>query len=288
MIVGVHGIGKYRYYEEAGGSPGRAAETMRLKWNGYLGKGLGRGIGRGNGEYFSEIAYYAHHLRPAAQTPGPARSVSQPELKQMEAPARLVFADWAAQLDGRLRGAAAAGESLTGVVHRLTGWLLDSLGPRAVRFAESFCPEVAAYLGGGDPRSRARDAVADTIRRRAPRVVVAHSLGSVVTYEALWAQPELEVELLVTLGSPLGMRNVVFERLLPAPLNGWGTRPPGVRRWINVADKDDIAAIPSDLGGCFEGVERDLPCNIDALDFHTVRNYLGCGVVNDYLKPYVP
>lgn len=272
-IVGVHGIGKYRYYAEAEGSPGRAAEAMRSKWNAYLGKGLAEE----NGEYFSEIAYYAHHLHPAA----PARPV-----RQMEAPARLVFADWAAQLNGRL-GVAAAGETLTGLVHRLATWLLDSLGPRAVRFAETFCPEVAAYLGGGDRRIRARDTVADVIRRRRPRVVIAHSLGSVVTYEALWARPELEVELLVTLGSPLGMRNVIFERLRPAPRNGRGARPPGVHRWINVADKDDIAAIPSELGGCFEGVERDVTCNIDLLDFHTVRNYLGCGVLSDYLKPYL-
>lgn len=278
VIVGVHGIGKYHYYEDAGGSPGGAAEAMRVKWNRYL----GRGFGRENGEYFSEIAFYAHHLRPADPSNRPDRRTP---VGRMETPARLVLADWVTQLDGRLRGL--AGETLTGLAHRLAEWLLDTLGPHAVRFAEDFCPEVAAYLGGGAPRNRARDAVADTIRRRAPRVVIAHSLGSVVTYEALWAHPELSVELLITLGSPLGMRDVVFERLLPAPVNGRGARPPGVGRWINVADKDDIAAIPPDLRGCFEGVECDVTCNIDTLDFHTVRNYLGCGAINDFLEPYM-
>ncbi|MCT9933402.1 hypothetical protein N5079_24615 [Planotetraspora sp. A-T 1434] len=274
-IVGVHGIGKYHYYEEAGGSPGGAAEAMLAKWNGYLHKGLSGGAPYAGQRYFSEIAYYAHHLHKGPPKPP----------RQMDPPAKLVFADWAAQLDGRVPSA--AGESLTGVAHRLAEWLLARLGPGAVKFAQDFCPEVAAYLGGGDPRIRARDAVADVIRRRQPRVVVAHSLGSVVTYEAFWAHPDLSTELLITLGSPLGMKNVVFERLSPIPAHGRGARPPGVARWINIADKDDIAAIPPALRDRFDGVERDVACNIDWLDFHTVRNYLGCGTANDYLRPYV-
>ncbi|WP_204050136.1 hypothetical protein [Microbispora siamensis] len=273
-IVGVHGIGKYHYYEEAGGSAGGAAETMRAKWNAYLHQGL-TGRTDGAGDYFAEIAYYAHHLHTGPQKPP----------RQMETPAKLVLADWAVQLGGPFRDV--AGESLTGLAHRLAEWLLTRMGPQAVRFAQDFCPEVAAYLGGGDPRVRAREAVADVVRRRRPRVVVAHSLGSVVTYEALWAHPDLSVELLVTLGSPLGMRDVVFERLAPVPVRGRGARPPGVRRWINIADKDDIAAIPAVLASCFDGVDRDVSCDIDWLDFHTVRNYLRCGSANEYLKPYV-
>ncbi|NJP25835.1 hypothetical protein OHB01_33330 [Microbispora hainanensis] len=273
-IVGVHGIGKYHYFEEAGGSAGGAAEAVRAKWNTYLHQGL-NGRADGTGEYFAEIAYYAHHLHGGPPKPP----------RQMATPAKLVLADWAVQLGGPFREA--AGESLTGLAHRLAEWLLTRMGPQAVRFAEDFCPEVAAYLGGGDPRVRAREAVAEVVRRRRPRVVVAHSLGSVVTYEALWAHPDLSVELLVTLGSPLGMRGVVFERLAPVPVRGRGARPPGVRRWINIADKDDIAAIPAVLASCFDGVERDVSCDIDWLDFHTVRNYLRCGSANEFLKPYV-
>ncbi|MBX6385218.1 MAG: hypothetical protein IRZ07_19985 [Microbispora sp.] len=272
-IVGVHGIGKYHYYEEAGGSAAGAAEAVRAKWNAYLHQGL-TGRETGTGDYFAEIAYYAHYLHG-----GPPKAP-----RQMEMPAKLVLTDWAAQLGGPFRE---AGESLTGLAHRLAEWLLDRLGPQAVRFARDFCPEVATYLGGGEPRVRARDAVADVVRRRRPRVVVAHSLGSVVTYEALWAHPDLPVELLVTLGSPLGMRDVVFERLIPAPVRGRGARPPGVRRWINIADKDDIAAIPAVLASCFDGVDEDVSCDIDWLDFHTVRNYLRCGAVEEYLKPYL-
>ncbi|MET7736531.1 hypothetical protein ABZT02_35015 [Streptomyces sp. NPDC005402] len=45
------------------------------------------------------------------------------------------------------------------------------------------------------------------------RVVVAHSLDSVVAYEALCARPGHQVRALVTIGSPLGIPNVNLHRL---------------------------------------------------------------------------
>lgn len=50
-----------------------------------------------------------------------------------------------------------------------------------------------------------------------PRIVMAHSLGSAVAYEALHAHPELRPELFLTLGSPLALPRAVFHRLCPTP-----------------------------------------------------------------------
>jgi hypothetical protein len=83
------------------------------------------------------------------------------------------------------------------------------------------------------------------------RVVVGHSLGSVIAYEVLCAHPEWQVTDLVTLGSPLGMRSVIFDRLEPSPDNGVGVWPGAVRRWTNIADRDDIVAVPATLAGRF-------------------------------------
>ncbi|MEU9886026.1 hypothetical protein [Sphaerisporangium sp. NPDC051011] len=278
-IVGVHGIGKYKYFQAAGTAKG-AADTMRAKWNRYLHTGLTGGAPYTGQSYVSEVAYYAHLLRK--ETPAATRS----DLRKMDAESQLVLAAWMKQM-GQVGDF--AGEKLTGLIHRLAEWLLARLGPHAKDFAEDFCPEVAAYLASADAaaRVRARDAVAETIRRNRPKVVIAHSLGSVVTYEALWAHPDLSVELLITLGSPLGMRGVIFERLQPLPQGGRGRCPRGVRRWVNIADKDDIAAIPGALKGTFDGVTLDERVNIDWADFHTVRNYLGCGAVNEHLEPYL-
>ncbi len=278
-IVGVHGIGKYRYYEDAGRSVPGAAEAMRVKWNRYLHAGLTGGQAHRGESYIAEIAYYAHHLCEPRK--GGARKA-----RAMDAEAQRVFLDWATQLEG-VRGA--AGESLTGALRWATEYLLGKLERRSVEFAMLFCPEVAAYLESADGPARegARRAVAETIRRNRPRVVIAHSLGSVVAYETLHANPDLKVDLLITLGSPLGMRNVIFERLLPAPLEGKGGRPAGVARWVNIADKDDIAAIPPSLRSCFTGVDHDGAVNLDWIDFHTAEKYLGCGALAPFLKPYV-
>ena len=88
------------------------------------------------------------------------------------------------------------------------------------------------------------------------RVLVGHSLGSVIAYEALCAHPEWPVRALVTLGSPLGIRNLIFDRLLPAPVpaasggvrGGW---PSGIRSWVNVADAGDVVALVKDLRPLF-------------------------------------
>ena len=139
-----------------------------------------------------------------------------------------------------------------------------------------FCQEVRSYLTDPDRRAAVRDTVADTITAARPRVLFAHSLGSVVAYETLWARPDLQVELLVTVGSPLGMPDVVFDRLQPGPTNGRGQRPPGVRRWINIADPGDIVAVPRGLAASFTGIDADLTTPIGVFNFHKVTGYLSC------------
>ncbi|MEV0231389.1 hypothetical protein [Nonomuraea sp. NPDC050786] len=273
-IVGVHGIGKYRYYIEAGGSAAGAAEAMRIKWDRYLHVALG-GEARA---YFSEIAFYSHHLHDGRR--GQSNNGRLPRsAAAMDRPAQQVLAAWA-----RNRG---VGEHVTGALKSFTGWLLDRLDGRSAAFARLFAPEVAAYLTDEGRREKCRQVVADVIRKNRPQVVIAHSLGSVVTYEALWANPDLRIDLLITLGSPLGMRNVVFEQLLPAPINGRGERPEGVRRWVNIADKDDIAAIPPNLAVSFTGVDAEELVNLDWIDFHTAEKYLGCPALDPHLRPFL-
>jgi hypothetical protein len=83
------------------------------------------------------------------------------------------------------------------------------------------------------------------------RVVIGHSLGSVVAYEYLCQDQPGPVELLVTVGSPLGIPNVVFDRLTPAPVAGAGAWPGRVAGWVNVADRDDVVALRKDLAPLF-------------------------------------
>jgi pimeloyl-ACP methyl ester carboxylesterase len=71
------------------------------------------------------------------------------------------------------------------------------------------------------------------------KVVVAHSLGTVLSYMALCNHPQWNIDTLVTLGSPLG-QPMVQGMLDPKPPT-W----PNVRRWVNVrALGDKAAALP--------------------------------------------
>jgi pimeloyl-ACP methyl ester carboxylesterase len=77
------------------------------------------------------------------------------------------------------------------------------------------------------------------------RIVLAHSLGSVVAYEALHAKPQ-PLPLLITMGSPLGLASVI-RRLQQPP-----AYPAGVQRWINLVDRDDIVAARPKLSMIFD------------------------------------
>src|SRR5262249_41137847 len=66
-------------------------------------------------------------------------------------------------------------------------------------------------------RQQARKRVGEAVGPES-HVLVGHSLGSVVAYEALCANPDWPVRMLVTIGSPLGIPNLIFDRLDPAPL----------------------------------------------------------------------
>lgn len=111
--------------------------------------------------------------------------------------------------------------------------------------------QVRRYLTEPGLRRRIRDRVCAQIGPET-RVVVAHSLGSVVAYEALCASAGHRVRALVTLGSPLGIPNLIFDRLEPTPTGGVGQWPGGEGLvWTNIADSGDLVALVKDLNPLF-------------------------------------
>jgi pimeloyl-ACP methyl ester carboxylesterase len=140
--------------------------------------------------------------------------------------------------------------------------------------------QVRRYMTDLQVRRAALDRVAAGIGADT-RVLVGHSLGSVVAYEALCAHPDWPVRALVTLGSPLGIRNLIFDRLVPVPAaegsgrvrGGW---PHGVRSWVNVADAGDVVALVKDLRPLFGD---QVACYLvhNGSHAHDVRPYLTAG-----------
>ncbi|MGA4843768.1 hypothetical protein [Streptomyces sp. G45] len=81
---------------------------------------------------------------------------------------------------------------------------------------------------------RARERVLAELDPARPTIVIAHSLGTVVAWEAL-AGYEGPVPLFLTLGSPLAMNALIWQRLRPRP----PAVPATVRRWVDFWDGDD-------------------------------------------------
>ncbi|RFS19933.1 hypothetical protein DVR12_19580 [Chitinophaga silvatica] len=71
-----------------------------------------------------------------------------------------------------------------------------------------------------------------------PCVIVAHSLGTVVAYNVLHQLPTANIDTLITLGSPLGIRAV--KNYLTKPL----MMPSCIGKlWFNALDRNDIVAL---------------------------------------------
>ncbi len=81
-------------------------------------------------------------------------------------------------------------------------------------------------------------------------VIIAHSMGTVVAYEALCEHPEWTVETLLTIGSPLG-GDWVFDHLRPPVADEVGVWPGSIDRWVNVASVGDQACAEPKLARWF-------------------------------------
>ena len=137
--------------------------------------------------------------------------------------------------------------------------------------------QVSTYFGDKKTRADVQEKVAAAIADDT-RVIVGHSLGSVVAYEVLFAHPHQQVRALVTLGSPLGLRNVVFDRLTPAPAAVPGSKQvmgawPPVGMWANVADTGDVVAAVEDLRPLFGSGIRQLRV-YNGAKAHDMTSYL--------------
>lgn len=109
------------------------------------------------------------------------------------------------------------------------------------------------------------------------RVVVAHSLGSVVAYEALCALSKCQVTDLVTLGSPLGVPHIVLHRLQPKPSADSGSTvarwPAAVQRWTNISDDGDFVALQPRLREIFGPQVTDVAIS-NGFTAHQIERYL--------------
>jgi hypothetical protein len=125
-------------------------------------------------------------------------------------------------------------------------WFSDPVMRVAAPVVWRTVTQVSQYMSDKGIRSRSQQRVLDLIDDDT-RLVIGHSLGSVVAYETLHhtTQPLA----LITLGSPLGLKNIIWSK---DRLQVWPAHVPAtVTSWYNFAAKDDLVAARLDIADYF-------------------------------------
>lgn len=155
--------------------------------------------------------------------------------------------------------------------------IVGSIPSDEARDARTFANDVMFILDESR-RCAARQRVGREIERAIATgrsvVVLAYSLGSVVTYQYLQERPlrpgERPIDL-VTIGSPLGVPGL---RALLGLEADTLPMPPSVRSWRNIRDVDDPVAGPVTSGSAHGTIVDVLTSRSGAADAHRIEHYL--------------
>lgn len=141
--------------------------------------------------------------------------------------------------------------------------------------------EIDRYFNNtGDVAREIRELLKQTLRpmleQQQDVLLIGHSLGSVIAYDALWELTHREgltgkVDFL-TLGSPMGM-HYIQRRLLGMNGHAEKSYPGLIRRWINLAAEGDVTALNQKLSESFQPMlEQGLVVSIED-HCHGIYNY---------------
>lgn len=245
-VVCVHGIGNQV----------KGEQSLLKDWYLAMTDGLTRATAPAVPPDEVTMAFYADLFRPAGQLLAVGDPLYTAQDVELGLEQDLLFAWWQATADVDDQVAPPGADTLVRTPRSVQAALRQLSRSRffanvALRAMVFDLKQVRRYLTDPDLREQARARVWACIGPTT-RVVVAHSLGSVVAYETLCAHPGHPVRALVTLGSPLGIANLVFDRLDPAPTQGRGRWPgPSDLAWTNIADQGDVVALTKDLRSQF-------------------------------------
>jgi hypothetical protein len=145
--------------------------------------------------------------------------------------------------------------------------LMDGVMAKLVGFVK----QVRRYLEDDEFRGLVHAEVTAAMRTR-PKVVVGHSLGSVIAYDWLQQNTPDDPPALITIGSPLGFETIRKRLDQPMDRSRW---PDGARTWTNIAAGLDPVALVKDLGPLYHPDIEDLPCRNPAKTAHSALDYLG-------------
>ncbi len=232
--------------------------------------------------YGTELANFSRAATDAVKAGGQSRTVSTQEFALYQE-----YADYLGISPEQIEAAANAHGFETQAIEQGApheAWIigiasiLESLLPDEGKFvAGKFLRQAAVYI----ERKGVQNAIKSLVRKQVfqtdpdePTVVVAHSLGTVVSYELLTQDPcaANNVRLFCTLGSPLAVRIIS---------NYVGQRPafpkPPITNWFNAHQREDFVTMGRGLSKAvlgFDGVEDFAGVVNHEDDKHSVLAYL--------------
>lgn len=149
---------------------------------------------------------------------------------------------------------------VTAPVLGTVGLAMPLVGTIAKDFADYLNPKLD-YAGGA--RERVRKELCALMDRGDRIILVTHGTGSVIAYDVLWqlsndarfteSYAHGKIEVWLTLGSPLGDRNVQ-KRLLGAKQKTNSRFPSNVIAWHNVAAEDDYTCHDDTMADDYRGM----------------------------------
>jgi len=139
-------------------------------------------------------------------------------------------------------------------------------------------------------RARLKEEIIAACDARRPILLLAHSMGSVIAYDALWQLSRdgssATIDLLVTTGSPLG------QKLVQRNLFGWSAPPEqrfpaNIASWTNIAAVGELTAIDRRLNNDFalmirQGRVRDIN-DIEVFNYYHMHGALNVHAEYGYL-----
>ncbi|MFD2451223.1 S8 family serine peptidase [Ideonella paludis] len=234
MLIYIHGIGHQA-----------PAHQLKARWDLAV---AGREL-----QDDSAMAYWADLLHASDDSAAAAGATLSARSKTVDVAALLQARDLASNPDAvalarNLMTRLGAADTASGRVGRkvlpLPSWARK---PISRVFLTAFLGDVAAYFFGQQGGRPLREVAQERLRAQLiaakgrPITLVAHSLGSVIAFEALSqlrTEDGVKLETFITLGSPLGL-DEIQDFLQPQGLKV----PAVVKHWINFADPlDPVAA----------------------------------------------
>jgi hypothetical protein len=254
IIIGIHGLDN---------KP--SSDILRDSWKAAMAEGITRNCGGQKLGVRFDLVYWADLIYPAPIAPS--------ELAEPYVAAESSGPLSRAGLSVRRVAAARVQEGVGKFVGKVSR---APLAGDVIRDAlKARMPDLYDYRGSQELRDAVQDRLKKRLRsaRRWRRqiMLIAHSMGSIIAYEALRDAgrdlPGLEVSHFVTLGSPLGL--TLMTDIVVGPLRV----PECVARWSNFADRrDDVARWDTFLSEEYGANSRGV----------TISDHL---VVNGYVSP---